>query len=402
MKTAETVALLQQTQNILNIRETLPKQAGAGFNIFSILDIETDERKHCRLLYEFLNPDGSHGMGDQFLREFFHILNQPYPEGSAGAVEVRREFAFSNHGRTGIVDILIEGIGFCYPIEVKINAEDQETQVKRYADFAEQRAKDSRVYYLTLKGHEPSEYSTGADTSIRISCLSFAEDIRNWMFRCGELAWSVPIVSETIRQYIALLDKLTGRVREDSFMKMVQNLVTMEIAAALPYVKAEMMVKVLREIKGHLDKRLKADFCNHEEEAAAYYTKRGRHNPLITYPIHHGEFVLSFDIGIADYLYFILELWTEETGDFAEEATDNLPSAFSHEEWKSWLESFHHERGEGFWKWLPEKTPLNFNLCDGIYPELYDSDRHAAIMEQVFAEIDTCLEKLLEMGILES
>lgn len=94
--------LLLQTEKILNARREQLRRTGGNFNIFSILGMETKEvQTHSRLLYELLNPAGSHNMGDRFLREFFSIvLDANYPENSP--VRVEREYVF-NGGRLEIV-----------------------------------------------------------------------------------------------------------------------------------------------------------------------------------------------------------------------------------------------------------------------------------------------------------
>ena len=41
-----------------------------GYNIFSVLEVETNEVIMCRMLADLLNPKGQHGCGDVFLRSF--------------------------------------------------------------------------------------------------------------------------------------------------------------------------------------------------------------------------------------------------------------------------------------------------------------------------------------------
>lgn len=65
-------SLLDQAKTILELRKQRKERPGERFNVFTVLNMETDKvNTHSRLLYEFLRPDGSHGMGDQFLRIFF-------------------------------------------------------------------------------------------------------------------------------------------------------------------------------------------------------------------------------------------------------------------------------------------------------------------------------------------
>ena len=405
-------SLLRQVQGILEVRAKVPKAAGADFNIFSVLHMERDEvNTHCRLIYELLNPDGSHGMGDTFLREFFSVLSLHYPENAA--VTVSREYSFSD-GRIGRIDLLLEGSGFCYPIEAKIGAPDQDEQISRYTAYARKRAEESRVFYLTLHGDEPSENSTRADSNLNFTCISFEYEIRRWLLRCGELAWSVPAVSEIIRQYISLVDKLTGQVTEDRFMEMVQKLAgaskesyesAAEIESAMPYVRAEMMIRVFREVREHMESRMKPDFQNFEEESLLYYQTEGKrrekHEPFMTYPITKaGEYTFAMEFGIEWYPFISFALW-KSGKEFDAQATRDLPSVFTHPDWKSWLDTFEHEDGYGWWKTFSEESPLDFWNCGGCYSNLYDSIEHDRIMRQIFWEIDTCLEKLSEMGIMK-
>ena len=61
--------LLEEISKIAEEQNAEEKRSGAHFNVFSILNAETDEvNTHCRLLFELLNPFGSHGLGDCFLR----------------------------------------------------------------------------------------------------------------------------------------------------------------------------------------------------------------------------------------------------------------------------------------------------------------------------------------------
>ena len=158
--------LLSQVKQILEIQRSMPVQPGKNFNVFSLLGFERQEvNVHCRMLYEILNPSGSHGCGDIFLKSFFErVLRKPYPKGGA---TIRREASIGRtSGISGRIDLLIEGSDICYPIEVKVDAPDQPAQIARYDSFAKKRARESQVFYLTLDGSEPSEDSTGGDSNL--------------------------------------------------------------------------------------------------------------------------------------------------------------------------------------------------------------------------------------------
>ena len=155
------------------------------------------------MLFELLDPKGSHGMGDCFLRSFFDMVLKNL---------IRPAFLFIGEKSTeyGRIDLLIEGIDFCYPIEVKVHACDQQTQLARYDKFAAKRAKEHKVYYLTLDSHDPSEQSRG---NANVDCLSFAGKIREWLLCCGEIAWRQPAIAEIIRLLQKRKRSSTGNTR---------------------------------------------------------------------------------------------------------------------------------------------------------------------------------------------
>ena len=73
--------LLDEIGRMIEEQNIEDKRKGTHFNVFSVLNMETDEvNSHCRLLFELLSPFGSHGLGDCFLKEFFQtVLHKPYP-----------------------------------------------------------------------------------------------------------------------------------------------------------------------------------------------------------------------------------------------------------------------------------------------------------------------------------
>ena len=115
---------------------------GDFFNIFSILNIETDEVKtHSAFLAELLNPKGSHGQGnifiDEFVKNILHINNLDTKN-----AEVTVEYSIGqiteDYKQGGRIDILIRfhKPDFLILIENKIDAGDQPYQLFRYNSFA--------------------------------------------------------------------------------------------------------------------------------------------------------------------------------------------------------------------------------------------------------------------------
>jgi hypothetical protein len=63
---------------------------------------------------------------------------------------------------------------------------------------------------LTLNGRKPSKNSTGGE-EFDVYCLSYREDIIEWLEKCLPYTKSEPAVREAINQYINLIKELTGR-----------------------------------------------------------------------------------------------------------------------------------------------------------------------------------------------
>lgn len=66
-------ALLKNVSRLQCIQDVLWKRDGIGFNVFHLCQVDHYETMHSRIIAEFLNPQGSHGMGDVFLSEFLRL-----------------------------------------------------------------------------------------------------------------------------------------------------------------------------------------------------------------------------------------------------------------------------------------------------------------------------------------
>ncbi len=135
-------------------------------NIFEILQIENKEVLYCRFLGHLLEPNSKLNNGSTkalstFMEKVLELENI-IPD----KPDIVLEEIIDENRR---VDIVIRTNGNVYPIEVKINAEDQESQLFDYWNyyFAENTCNNSQVskkiFYLTPTGKKPSEYSIVAN-----------------------------------------------------------------------------------------------------------------------------------------------------------------------------------------------------------------------------------------------
>ena len=229
--TKSILSLLSQVDTIAKHSEELSKLNGENFNIFSILGLESNEnRTHSNFIAALLNPKGSHGLSNVFLDLFIKHINfiNPDFETLSASVIVENFIGFIDfENKTGgriDIDIIAQN-GFSIVIENKIYAGDQFAQIERYKNY---KKANCEVYYLTLEGNEPSNESKGnLNSGVDFHCISYKENIVNWLEDCIKEATHQPILRETIKQYIILIKKLTGQLTnhkmEKDILKLIQS-----------------------------------------------------------------------------------------------------------------------------------------------------------------------------------
>ena len=190
---------------------------GENYNLFSILRIEDSELKHSALIANLLDPKGSHGCGDAFLRAFFEIAlkERAYPFKDCTLPDSYTEYYTGPIvGDTGgRIDILVKSSSYGLIIENKIYAGDQDKQLTRYDNYGKETfgADGYLLVYLTLYGCDASKESTATKSAEEVGYLrlSYAEDILRWLEQCARLAYDKPLVRESLNQYIRTIKQLT-------------------------------------------------------------------------------------------------------------------------------------------------------------------------------------------------
>ncbi len=212
--------LFNQVREIVLIEQQKQKEKrdrGEYFNIFEVLKLTTNEtRTHSAFIAELLNPQGSHGMKSAFLDLFLKETDTPFDFNSS-SVKVEIEYPIGNingdYSNGGRIDILISDNQKAIIIENKIYAGDQYRQLRRYYNYGQDQFKqNSRLLYLTLDGCEPSKDSAdGLVAEKDFYCISYDEHISSWLQKCVSASYAIPLVRETIVQYINLINKLTKK-----------------------------------------------------------------------------------------------------------------------------------------------------------------------------------------------
>src|SRR5690606_29538686 len=136
-----------------------------------------------------LNPKGSHGQKDIFLKLFLNVFNITgfNIDTEVKAQVILEEFAGKvnlEDGTGGRMDIVIKTSNKIVVIENKVYAPDQNKQLIRYSN----KYPNAHLIYLTLDGSPPERYSIKCkETNKELKqdldyyTASYAEDIINWL-----------------------------------------------------------------------------------------------------------------------------------------------------------------------------------------------------------------------------
>lgn len=223
MTQIETV-LKQISRNVVKekTQQEEERKRGENFNIFNVLGLSTSEvRLHSAFLAELLNPNGDHGLGDKFLQAFINdvvLNNKESFSFDTNSAKINVEYPIGevsqNYDRGGRIDLMIQDKNNqTIVIENKIYAGDQKLQLYRYSQYILEKLKlkDNQycLLYLTLEGNKPTETSTGKH-KFNYDCISYKEDILNWLNNCVGLAALFPKVRETIAQYITNINQIVN------------------------------------------------------------------------------------------------------------------------------------------------------------------------------------------------
>jgi hypothetical protein len=272
--------LLNQVNLISKHYDRISSLTGEKFNIFSIMSMEKNEvYTHSAIITELLNPYGNHGQGDIFLKAFIDVINSkidqnkninkiPYLNNSEGLKEYTiKEFSLIKPC-TGRIDIYIKNKKQCIIIENKIDAESQPDQLLRYYNYAVNKYKDEfwLIYLQKSENNHTNndlDYSCGFteifsninsnSTKDKVIKITYENEILQWLKECLKYTSNLPIIRETINQYIHLVNKITNQSNNNIMSEEIIKI----IAKNSEYINA---IKSLDEVLGinfiNLKKRL--------------------------------------------------------------------------------------------------------------------------------------------------
>ncbi len=250
--------ILLEISAISNKYDKHLKETGGYFNIFDIINKSHDEITICKVLTEILSPSGSHFKGNIFLKLFLsNVLKLSISDDEFETARVYREYQIDTNRR---IDLVIETKERFIPIEVKIYAGEQENQCSDYY----KKAKNSKLYYLTRFGDMPSQWSANSLSNENIECISFADDILNWLEIClkENAIIKTPPIKEILLQLIGVIKKFTGKISCTKEMKIKKLIASsadnmksaVNIASSIKHANTDLIVKLFKSIENKVGK----------------------------------------------------------------------------------------------------------------------------------------------------
>ena len=262
---------------------------GLGFNIFRLCPVNHYENTHSRIIAEFLNPQGSHGQGDKFLRLFLnlpcvekHLKGKgfPFDDEMRGldTAFILTEEVFSE-GRS---DITIHWRGWCIVIENKIYAADQTKQLKRYEQAILRTGEKPVLFYLTLDGHAARE---DGGAKVDYCRLSYRDDIARWLEECADAVKDISGVYEALIQYRRLTKELSGPSEEQKMDTEIVNEIVAtpesfkaacKVNAAVQTARADIAQKIMASLREEVKSRPVFDGWILQNQLSSLLMENGR------------------------------------------------------------------------------------------------------------------------------
>lgn len=225
--------LLERVKVICAVNELEIRDSGQDFNIISILGMENNERyTHSAIIAELLNPNGTHGFGNLFLKEFLKITDILDFDVSNCQVIIEEYAGVITHNeyisRTFVDIVLRNNCDQEILIENKIWAIDQHKQLER--TFRGGKCSQRKVVYLTPFGHD----YVSDDENLVYTKISYKEHVSKWLEVCINASSSNPLVSNLIKSYKNIVDKITNQ----NLYKKMNDEIEYEILLSLNNLKA--------------------------------------------------------------------------------------------------------------------------------------------------------------------
>lgn len=288
-----------------------------AYNIFEVLEISGKEVIMCRMLADLINPEGLHDNGNRFLLSFVDQVLGMHDIRLSEPIYVQKEVNIDSckSGRNNRrIDIVLQTPDKFIPIEVKIGADDGESQCYDYFHYAkEQMGDEARIYYLTIDGSSPSEKSVSlfegekivdSVPEDRIVNLSFKKEICSWLRYISD-ADEEGRRKDLILQYLHAVENMSGAIGYEEGLLVEEQILqdsrsfeaALWVEETIEQAKIKLMTAVMDEIKVQMVPMVKKyglkelgpkSYYSLEERVSDYYKYNESSYPGINYRIDDG------------------------------------------------------------------------------------------------------------------
>ena len=430
----KTTDFLQSCAPIVDRHRSEQRVRETEYNIYKLLRITHNEVLMCRILADLLNPSGMHGSNILYLKSFLKdILHLDIDDGVLKDARVYKEYPITNERR---IDIVIAFRRTFIPIEVKINAGDQDSQCYDYYQYAIKRDKDACIVYLTKDGYGPSEYSlTGKNGDVlpmdKVRCISFEKDIMAWLESVEKV--SEEVMKPLISQYKGAVGDFISSFDEDYTMEIVNEIIrnsdslrtAIEIADNVNRAKCGIMQRLFKEFecqmepilsKYGLEEETRSEWFHYKYQAdESYYAHTESSYPGINYIVKSAVFKESglslwFRIEVDNRLFGSLCLFnydmTSDTGYPVGNQQDSISESLW-DELRTMVELPGKRDGNNWivaWRYIPTGSSSNADEID-LVPDfkamndaaiaLADDEKRRAFVERSIKVIEETILSLL-------
>jgi hypothetical protein len=260
--------LHQQSQFAREVNQRTNKFLAEKFTPFSYLDVT--EPKLSSITADLLQPDGSHGQGDVFLRAFLRILGIA-DHGAPVQIRVEQPTRFIESVQRR-VDIKLCWSDFIVGIENKPWALDQVNQLEDYINDLDRESKGRFLcVYLSGDGSPPDNSSISPERTVllererQLKVLSYPKIMCAWLDDCvrecqaDKVRWFLRDFREYLLRQFPQSD-VEGRTMSASDDVIVTyallNKQNLELASAVgarfPRIKAAVIVKFAEALENEL------------------------------------------------------------------------------------------------------------------------------------------------------
>lgn len=270
--------LLEKVRALKEKSDANPEVILEKYNFFRFLGLAHDECVFSMMIANLLKVNETHGFRTVFLESFIKKLSIEVLHANLNfnkaKVTIEKDIGprKDSEKKGGRIDVFIEIPDdsekyWAFIIENKIYAEDQNLQLRRYKNYADEHYPGRNfIIYLTLNGKEPSQESVDiSDADLEKNPdlqywiqISYKDFIKEWLENCIELIGNQNSrVLENVKQFLGQIKKLTGQdIRNMEEQEIIDLLAKDDnfAIARLIYLKYE---KANQKLASHLFKEIK-------------------------------------------------------------------------------------------------------------------------------------------------